>query len=150
MIEGLRTVAMTPEESVHYRPDTDIGALEWTTMLPHGKGVISLPDTPGLFRLAMFHQLECLDVLRRSMVERSAHFSEPWESRAAHFCLNYLRQSLQCHTDTHLEMVRSEYGGGSVRPYTTRTNCKNWEQIWDASERNFNDQQRAYGADQSL
>lgn len=136
-IEGLRDAAMTPEESVHYRLETEAGATEWASTLPQGKGIVSVPGKNGLFRLAMFHQLECLGVIRASMMDRMKNPSGPSTSEVAHFCLNYLRQSIQCHTDVHLEMVRSEYGGRAVLPYTTRTDCRDWEQVWHQAEGNF-------------
>lgn len=136
-LQGIQQVAMTPEESVHFRLDTEEGAAEWASALPRGKGVVFLPDTPTPFRVSLFHQLECLDAVRSAMHDRREHPSGPSTSQEAHFCLNYLRQSIQCHADAHLEMVRSEYGGRAVLPYTTRTDCKDWERVWAESEANF-------------
>lgn len=136
-LQDIQQVAMTPEESVHFRLDTEEGVAEWSSVLPRGKGVVFLPDIPTPFRVSLFHQLECLDVVRSAMRDRREHPSGPSTSHEAHFCLNYLRQSIQCHADAHLEMVRSEYGGRAVLPYTTRTDCKDWERVWAESEANF-------------
>ena len=136
-LKDIETVAMTPEESVHFRLDTHEGAIEWASALPRGKGVVFLPESQTPYRLSMFHQLECLDVVRAAMHDRQEHPSGPSTSQKAHFCLNYLRQSIQCHADAHLEMVRSEYGGRAVLPYTTRTDCKDWERVWAEAENNF-------------
>ncbi|PSR75322.1 hypothetical protein PHLCEN_2v9185 [Hermanssonia centrifuga] len=132
----IRQATMTPEESVHYKLNTVAGEEEWSTILPHGRGVVyedrEGEETP--YRLAMFHQLECLAAVREEMMARQA--GKPVSERAR-FCLNYLRQSIQCHSDAHLEMVRSEYGGRAVLPYTTRTNCLDWEAIWGRAESHF-------------
>ncbi|RDB23127.1 Oxidase ustYa [Hypsizygus marmoreus] len=129
---------MTPEESVHYKLETAAGALAWKSMLPRGRGVIYLNDTdsPAPFRVAMFHQLECLDVVREEILKRRDDPGVPASGRA-NFCLNYLRQSILCHADSHLEMVRSEYGGRAVLPYTVRTDCVDWEAVWREAERNY-------------
>ncbi len=135
-IGPIRQATMTPEESVHYKLNTVAGEEEWSTILPHGRGVVyedrEGEETP--YRLAMFHQLECLAAVREEMMARQA--GKPVSERAR-FCLNYLRQSIQCHSDAHLEMVRSEYGGRAVLPYTTRTNCLDWEAIWGRAESHF-------------
>ncbi|KAH8108854.1 hypothetical protein DFH11DRAFT_1630742 [Phellopilus nigrolimitatus] len=135
-VEGLRNAALTPEESVHYRLETAAGAAEWASALPRGRGVVHVDGRP--FRLAMFHQLECLGVVRAEVMARAHDPATPPGARA-HFCLNYLRESIVCAADAHLEMVRSEYGGRAVLPYTTRTDCADWEQVWGAAEENFDE-----------
>ncbi|THU98442.1 hypothetical protein K435DRAFT_856680 [Dendrothele bispora CBS 962.96] len=95
---------MTPEESVHYQLDTLVGSEEWKTILPQGKGVIYPFNDSTPFRVAMFHQLECLDVIRTEMIHRRDNTSIA-PSEKAHFCLNYLRQTVLCHGDRHLEMI---------------------------------------------
>ena len=125
---------------MHYKVDTEIGAMEWATTLPRGGGYIRLgpADSPRTFRLSLFKQLDCLDIMRQEMLARKADPSTP-ATRRAHHCLNYLRQSITCLSDSHLEMVRSEYGGRAVLPYTTRTTCKDWGTIWDAVEDNYDE-----------
>lgn len=132
---------MTAEESVHYQWQTEIGDIEWATVLPRGKGIVRLPGDSRYFRLALFHQLECLNVVRGLMIERIEGPLGASASAKAHFCLNYLRQSVQCQADTRLELVvRSASGSdGSVQAYTTRTDCKDWEHIRDAAEKNYDD-----------
>ncbi|KAL5536444.1 hypothetical protein ACEPAF_266 [Sanghuangporus sanghuang] len=140
-IPGLRTVALTPEESVHYRIENDVGAAEWETSLPRGSGVVFHPHSAAdakPYRLALFHQLSCLSTLRKALANP---VTPP--SSETHFCLNYIRESLTCGADDHLEMVRSEYGGRAVLPYTTRTDCSDWERVWEAAEANFDAWARA-------
>ncbi|KAE9385474.1 hypothetical protein BT96DRAFT_868392 [Gymnopus androsaceus JB14] len=134
-VEGLRQAAITPEESVHFKLDTLPGSEEWASVLPMGDGVVVLNESL-VFRVAIFHQLECLNVIRMEMLRRRDNSYTP-ASKPAQFCLDYLRQSILCHGDHHLEMVRSEYGGRAVLPYTTRTDCLDWEAVWRAAEANF-------------
>ncbi|KAI0314401.1 hypothetical protein OF83DRAFT_1174773 [Amylostereum chailletii] len=148
-IKGLRRAALTPEESVHYRVETPSGISEWATSLPRGRGVVHSSASEGhagegQYRLAMFHQLECLDVVRQESSARKEHPSQPATERAQ-FCLNYLRQSIQCHADSHLEMVRSKFGGRAVLPYTTRTGCLDWEVVWEAAERDYDEWKLSMG-----
>lgn len=166
----LRRAAMTPEESIHYRLETDAGSVEWQSILPRGRGVVFLnssiapsytpfepraafipraasdseaaeaeAETPKAYRVAMFHQLECLNVIREEMVLRhspsspssstsqspsSSSSSSPSDSTPnpnpneprAQFCLTYLLESILCHGDSHLENVRSEFefGGSEI------------------------------------
>lgn len=143
-VKDLRRAAMTPEESVHYMLETEAGGIEWQSALPRGKGVVFLnttststsTSTTKPYRIAMFHQLECLGIVREEMMVRRAAPSIPASARA-NFCLNYLRESVLCHGDSHLEMVRSEYGGRAVLPYTTRTDCADWEAVWREAEKHY-------------
>ncbi|EIM85330.1 uncharacterized protein STEHIDRAFT_122304, partial [Stereum hirsutum FP-91666 SS1] len=112
----LQRVAMTPEESVHYNLDTNAGGVEWVSVLPHGRGVVFLNSSStssssdpsshssvsarngngkAPYRVAMFHQLDCLNVLREEMVllqhtrtRTSTHSHTASESQdRAQFCL---------------------------------------------------------------
>lgn len=135
-VPGLRRAALTPEESVHYRLDTVAGAAEWQASQPRGRGVVFPYGDTEPYRITMFHQLDCLATLRDELVARGEDPATPPTSRA-HFCLNYMRETLTCQADSHLEMVRSEYGGRAVLPYTTRTDCMDWEQVWKSAEKEF-------------
>lgn len=202
----LQKAAMTPEESVHYKLDTDAGGVEWASVLPHGQGVVFLNSTgtssdsshslrsstsaarngngKAPYRVAMFHQLDCLNVLREEMVlllRTSTHTSTSPDPPAtssstptphrAQFCLNYLRESILCHADSHLERVRSEFGpefgpeyesvqkgngngkgrergrarGRAVVLGTERTDCVDWEGVWRGVEENWGEVMREEG-----
>lgn len=141
-IDGLRPATITPEETVHYKLDTPSGILEWKTSFPRGRGVVYLRNSTSdpshrvqAYRIALFHQIECLDVIRDQFVKQRANPSITLAPRAE-YCLNYLKHSVLCHSDSHLEMVRSEYGGRSVLPYTPRSDCVDWEAVWRAAEEN--------------
>jgi len=88
------------------------------------------------YRLSMFHALSCLNTLRLSVLARTRDRTQPASDDAA-FCLSYLRQTILCRADTHLESVRSEYGGKSVQPFVTHEDCRDWEAVYAQLEATF-------------
>ncbi|PQE23634.1 Tat pathway signal sequence protein [Rutstroemia sp. NJR-2017a BVV2] len=83
-------------------------------MFPRGRGFIENPAvSPKPMGVAVFHQLHCLDAIRRSYyaaidgVELNHHLA-PGHVR---HCIDYLRQSLMCAADTNLEPIDPELGG---------------------------------------
>ena len=77
----------------------------------------------------MFHALDCLDTIRRGVLARKADKETP-TSMDVHSCLDYLRQTIQCRADVQLEPVRSEYGGKSVQPFVTHSNCRDCRKVY--------------------
>ena len=57
LVPGLRRAALTPEESVHYRLDTEAGAKEWRASQPRGRGVVFPDNDKEPYRITMFHQV---------------------------------------------------------------------------------------------
>ena len=55
------------------------------------------------YTVAMIHQLRCLDILRENIV-RDVDSEGP--SELARHCLNYMKQSIMCRGDTHLEPMQ--------------------------------------------
>ena len=113
--------------------DTSEGAAQWRAILPSGRGYIT--NGVGRFRIGMFHGLECLDLIRKNVLERRAD-RERQASGSAHYCLDYIRQMILCRSDIELEQVRSEYGGKSVQPFVTHNNCRDWSGVYAEIERN--------------
>lgn len=129
----LKEVALTVEDSVNFQLDTSQGAAQWRAMQPTDKGFITLADN-NTHRLSMFHALGCLDTVRRGVLARKAD-RETLTTPDVHLCLDYLRQTIQCRADIQLEQVRSEYGGKSVQPFVTHSNCRDWSQVYAELER---------------
>ncbi|KAL5525644.1 hypothetical protein ACEPAG_6980 [Sanghuangporus baumii] len=132
----LKRVALTVEDSVNFRIDTIEGAEQWHAIQPPGDGYITLGEGSNKrrYRLAMFHALDCLDTVRRNVLQRKADRDTP-TSPEAHYCLDYLRQTIQCRSDIQLEQVRSEYGPKSVQPFVTHSNCRDWSAAYSELER---------------
>lgn len=127
---------MTVEDSINFQLDTEPGAAQWAALLPKGGGYVTLSEGSSRqrFRPAMFHALSCLDTIRQGILVRKADPSVP-TAPDVHLCLDYIRQTVQCRSDIQLEQVRSEYGGKSVQPFVTHTNCRDWRQAYDEVER---------------
>lgn len=88
----------TSHSSRHYQLDSQVGIAEWAKLMPSGGHLIrrwSEHETQT-HTVAMFHQLRCLDVLRNDYVSRTPSY-------LTKHCLNYLRQTVLCIADTHLE-----------------------------------------------
>ncbi|KAL5486151.1 hypothetical protein ACEPAI_7195 [Sanghuangporus weigelae] len=132
----LKRVAHTVEDSVNFRLDTIEGAEQWRAVQPPGDGYITLGEGSNKrrYRLAMFHALDCLDTVRTNVLQRKADRDTP-ASPETHYCLDYLRQTIQCRSDIQLEQVRSEYGPKSVQPFVTHSNCRDWSAVYSELER---------------
>lgn len=133
-ISPLESVALTVEDSVNYQLDTPEGAVQWRSLIPPSDGYVDLGPNSRRFRLSMFHQLDCLDTIRRNILLRHLD-RDTLPSSETRFCLNYIRQMILCRSDTQLEPVRSEYGGKSVQPFITHSNCRDWTAVYRELEK---------------
>ncbi|TFK47281.1 hypothetical protein OE88DRAFT_1665975 [Heliocybe sulcata] len=140
---------MTYEETARY-PILGPGAdAMWTSLIPEtNRGYVRLGSDRRVFVVAMFHQLHCLDEIRRSLVDLeraspSAHF---------HHCMNYLRQHFLCKADTTLEPYDSTqagmWGQGSIAGFTRE--CRDWSAVHEAVERNYVEWLDFFSANQSV
>jgi len=116
------------EDTQRYSLDTPEGNAEWDVLLPRGEGTVHIDSQP--YTLSMFHQLECLDIIRKATVNvaRNATPSRPHPDGLERHCMNYLREMVLCRSDIRLEYVK-ELGAHSVE----RSNiykCKNWELVY--------------------
>ena len=123
------------EPTVHYELNTTTADAEWAALFPHG-GVVRIgdPEHREPYTISMFHQLRCLDVIRRAYVAREALSPEGPSAVSLH-CLQYLRQMVLCRRDTRLEPVVDPTGPHAVQPWGTMV-CKDWTKVYDAQARN--------------
>ncbi|GJE91774.1 hypothetical protein PsYK624_079250 [Phanerochaete sordida] len=126
--EGNRPVRMVLDTSTRYELNTTVGAEEWAHLMPSGGHLIHLQDgdTTQTYTSALFHQLRCLDILREDYVSRR-------ESPLRKHCLNYIRQSVLCIADNHLEYSKA---GLAVTHYI-ETVCNDWTTVYAAAEKNY-------------
>ncbi|KAE9393395.1 hypothetical protein BT96DRAFT_978962 [Gymnopus androsaceus JB14] len=121
-IPSPRKVRMSMEETTHYQLDSPEADAEWKSLYP-GEGVVYLPVLEedidyGMsndhqkalpFTLSMFHQLQCLDIVRKEIVRHHkdtlASPSAVVSSQLAHHCINHLRQMALCRSDMYLSPV---------------------------------------------
>ncbi|KAI0088200.1 hypothetical protein BDY19DRAFT_891590 [Irpex rosettiformis] len=145
-------VALVLEDSRHYAltsPDADA---EWESVYPgRGLGFVRLGPKKRFFSLSLYHQMHCLDSLRRTILGKSHHhgkregdisgtggpsFSKRNVEHSAH-CLNYLRQTALCAADMTLEPEivegSQEVGEGLGAAHV----CRDWSKVHEFVKRNW-------------
>ncbi|EGN96824.1 hypothetical protein SERLA73DRAFT_58173, partial [Serpula lacrymans var. lacrymans S7.3] len=99
------------EDTHQYQLNGTTAISEWNVLIPPGNGVIHLGSAGQHFTVAMFHQLQCLDVIHAKLVGLPdldpLHDDSPslWEL-TQHY-MNYFRRMVLCHLHTALESVQS-------------------------------------------
>lgn len=137
-IPGLVNVYMSVENTRHYSLSNDT---EWERLLP-SNGVLRLGDDGREFTISMFHQLRCLNILRRTLVSHRDRSIGKREMQLARHCMNYLRQMVLCRSQLHLESVRSHDGAHLAVSETTHT-CQDWTAVYDGAEANAREYERS-------
>jgi hypothetical protein len=124
---------LTVEDTVYYAPNA---TAEWHTLFPSGDGFVRLGPEYRLFGVSMFHQLHCLDKLRRAVVQEPPSEWERWHTQ---HCLNYVRQMLLCAASSRLEPVKkvTELKGLKVDGLGLEHTCRDWSVLREIAEDNF-------------
>jgi len=147
-----RETAMWVDNTVHYRTDP-VGQSQYDSFLPASGSIVFVnsslnspssrsvdrSEQSGPFTLALFHQIDCISILRSSYAARvwarkhSKISADEADSIGitplTEHCINYLRQSVLCHTHTRLESVRYPAPPNVV----SRGNdyrCYDWEKVY--------------------
>ncbi|THH23231.1 hypothetical protein EUX98_g7952 [Antrodiella citrinella] len=124
----------TPERvAIHIIPASvhfDMGTPAWNNLLPSGGHTIHLDEPDGsvsTHTVAMFHQLRCIEILQQAYYDEGSHRT----SELPQHCLNYLRQTFECHVDMRLEPQGSSFTHNGFESL-----CYDWDGIFDEAERN--------------
>ncbi|KAJ7454832.1 hypothetical protein FB451DRAFT_655871 [Mycena latifolia] len=130
-------VLMPIHDTVRYQLDTQDGAAEWSASAP-GNGIIYLGEQCRPFSISMFHQIRCLDTLRKAFVgvhpqNTSALRPEPMNWDLTRHCLNYLRQMVFCRAHPYLDPVLG-YPLPNAHPDTDQ--CHDWNAVYQEVQRN--------------
>ncbi|KAH0489360.1 hypothetical protein TgHK011_009792 [Trichoderma gracile] len=149
-------------ERVYDDPRTENGHAAWMNLFPKGKGYVSIKnieaagpvpdyvrgtstDGSGRFSVAVFHQLHCLYLLQSDLFEAlEANITEP-HSHTLH-CLDYLRESIICASDSTLEPFKPSFDTAAPRKgvdgYGTPHQCRDFGQLRSWAEQfRYNDNQ---------
>ncbi|KAJ8495662.1 hypothetical protein ONZ45_g12778 [Pleurotus djamor] len=114
-------VAMVIEETKHFQMDDDE---EWASLSPNN-GIVHIDNEP--FTIAMFHQLRCLDVIRKGIVDlqdTGNTISTPaTPSPLQRHCINYMRQTVLCRNDVDLDQA---LGNPVPNAYPDGYMCRDW------------------------
>ncbi|PCH37189.1 hypothetical protein WOLCODRAFT_83494 [Wolfiporia cocos MD-104 SS10] len=136
-----RPTTLTVVDSTRYGLYADD---EWAATIPTGGGFLRLPsstsDEDDYYAVSMFHQLHCLNNLRR-FTGMSGNLSTEHVGHAEH-CLKYLYQMILCHADITTEPVKwiTNFDGNLAKAATgigVTHQCKNWEQVREYAESNY-------------
>lgn len=99
----------------------------WNRVYPTGFGFVRLGPERRILCTSMFHQLHCIDKMRRAL-------DDPDDPIATiphlQHCMNYIRQMVLCGADVTLEPEGSE-GVGVVHT------CRDWNVVYDTIEDNY-------------
>jgi len=136
-------VSLTLENSVHYTVDSLESDAEYESLYPgKHRGFIHLGPHKRFFGLSMFHQLHCLDSLRKAIRETGHHNvsggtgEEHGIEHSVH-CLNYLRQTILCAADVTLEPEIPVQGTRDVgEGVGVEHVCRDWSRVYEFVERN--------------
>ena len=151
-------VALTIGNSRHYSYSGD-ARYEYHSIYPgEDLGFVRLGPNKRFFSFTLYHQIHCLETLRRAIVNpneehkhggseilngdgRRAEPRAKGEGEGAHWshCLNYLRQTLMCSADLTLE-PEIELGSGNVGEGLHVTHvCKDWSKVHAFTAKNWDD-----------
>ena len=118
---------MVVEESVHYSITAPEAINEWLYNSPFGTGSVRLgPNKRGFF-VSMFHELHCLRLMRTALASAP---KSPMIDHSFH-CLNYLRQSALCASDTTLEPGDFMQRDFTLDRIGATHVCRDWDPIYE-------------------
>ena len=124
----LPPIRMNIEPTKHYQLSGPTANSEWAALAPHN-GIIHLGPHRQPYSISLFHQLRCLDILRRDIVDDTSG-----SSKLSRHCLNYMRQMVLCRADLALDPVLGRPLEARVRPDTNQ--CVDWRRVYEELEKN--------------
>ncbi len=137
-VPPLRPIRTHLENSKHYQIEGDDE--EWNRLLP-GDGTVYLnsswTDGMQVYTVSMYHQLRCLDIIRKKIaeVERRIHHEPDFNAitPATQHCINYLREMVLCRGDLDLDTVA---GLPKSEVQFSQYQCWDWEAVYSAVQKN--------------
>lgn len=122
---------MVVEESARYALTSPEAQAEWVWTGPVGDHAIRLGAGQHGFAVAMFHEMHCLRIMRRTLASGAYPRLDPVQRGHLHHCFEYLRQWTLCAADITLEP-----GDFTKRNFTTERigathTCREWEPVYD-------------------
>ncbi|EMD31794.1 hypothetical protein CERSUDRAFT_59591, partial [Gelatoporia subvermispora B] len=103
---------------------------EWATLVP-GNGTVYVGAEREPFLVSMFHQFQCLDVIRNELRVDKKDRNMPRAQR----CLNYLRQMTLCRGDTFIDPFQYLSKNGALAKHPVRV-CEDWRMLYSAADAN--------------
>ncbi|KAJ7081762.1 hypothetical protein B0H15DRAFT_952783 [Mycena belliarum] len=121
-------VALAIEDSERYGLSDLNAYADWRTtdLFPRSNGFVKLGPEGRTFGIAMFHQMHCLQRIRSALVQ-----GDP--GHHTRHCLNLLRQTVLCASDTTLDPLNSAKGTDGLGIVHV---CRDWQKVYDFVEEN--------------
>ncbi|KAK0186037.1 hypothetical protein F5146DRAFT_1143615 [Armillaria mellea] len=106
---------------------------EFAKLLPSGGHTVHISpsnsvDDAEAYTVTLFHQLKCLDIIRREYGK-----TYPSTPELTQHCLTYLHQSILCRPYLGLEVTKNVV---ATARKSRETVCKDWEAVYEETERN--------------
>jgi hypothetical protein len=128
---------MNIEPTKHYQLSGPNADAEWAALAPND-GIVHLGPHRRPYSISLFHQLRCLDIIRRDMVvdesRRPPEDTTSSSNKLSRHCLNYMRQMVLCRADLALDPVLGRALEARVRPDTNQ--CVDWRRVYEELEKN--------------
>jgi hypothetical protein len=135
----LPPIRMNIEPTKHYQLSGQAADAEWAALAPNN-GILHLGPQRQPYSVSLFHQLRCLDIIRRDIVG----VLPPEDSKLSRHCLNYMRQMVLCRADLAVDPVLGRGVDARVRPDTNQ--CVDWRRVYEELEKNQREYARWAGA----
>ena len=120
---------MNIEPTKHYQLSGHNADAEWAALAPNNE-ILYLGSHRQPFSISIFHQLRCLDIIRRDVADALPQE----ESRLSGHCLNYMRQMVLCRTDLSVDPIMGREHEPEVRAETNQ--CVDWRRVYQKLEEN--------------
>lgn len=127
----LPPIRMNIEPTKHYQLSGHNADEEWAALAPNN-GIIHLGPHRRPYSVSLFHQLRCLDIIRRDIIVVDSE--DATSSKLSRHCLNYMRQMVLCRADLALDPVLGRGLEARVRPDTNQ--CVDWRRVYEELEKN--------------
>lgn len=131
----IHQVFLVPEDTVHYGIAGSNADIEWESIIPPGRGFVRLGRERRWFGIALYHQVHCLDLIRRAIGNQNY-------TKHVHHCFNYLREAVLCEADTTIEGQVLSLGSG-VGSTTAEKMCNDWTQVYMAAKGAYDAESKA-------
>jgi len=135
---------MNIEPTKHYQLSGPTADAEWAALAPHN-GILHLGPQRRPYSVSLFHQLRCLDIIRRDIAVESL---PPEESKLSRHCLNYMRQMVLCRADLAVDPVLGRGLEARVRADTNQ--CVDWRRVYEELEKNQREYARWVAAEHQV
>ncbi|TFK24211.1 hypothetical protein FA15DRAFT_592757 [Coprinopsis marcescibilis] len=123
------------QNTVNYQLNGSVANAQWEALFPSTGGLVYLGPEKRPFMLSTFHQLRCLDIIRRNYALDAEKGHKNPTSQTRH-CMNYLRQMILCRGDSRLERVVDPEGAHAVQVRDSQT-CRDWRSLYSQVEKNI-------------